>query len=199
MEPKSRHQHHGASYGRPRPALQSHVAFFDADHDGIIWPLDTFKGFRAIGFGLILSFLSMVIIHSAFSYFTLETLLPDPFFRIRVGRVHRALHGSDTGSYTQTGDLDERRFDFVFTLYSAPPHTHLAFAEGVRMIRGNRNLFDFFGWFAAVFEWGATYVLLWPADGRVAKQDVHDILDGSLFPKLAAQTARAAKNKERAG
>ncbi|KAJ6598108.1 Caleosin [Mycena vulgaris] len=178
---------------RPPKALQSHVAFFDSDNDDIIWPTDTFKGFRSIGFGVILSFLSMIIIHFGFSYFTFGSLLPDPFFRIRVSRIHRALHGSDSGSYTQTGDLDEHRFNYMFDLFSSPPNTHLSFAEGVRMIRGNRNLMDFFGWFAAVFEWGATYILIWPKDGRIAKQDIHDILDGSLFPKLAAKNAKKAQ------
>ncbi|KAJ7100865.1 Caleosin [Mycena belliarum] len=172
--------------GRPRKALQAHVAFFDTDSDGLIWPTDTYKGFRAIGFGLFFSVLSMIIIHSAFSYFTFGTLLPDPFFRIRVAKIHRALHGSDSASYTPTGDLDEHRFNYMFDLYSSPPNTHLSFSEGVRMIRGNRNLFDFFGWFAAVFEWGSTYLLL-AKDGRVSKQDVHDILDGSLFTKLATK------------
>ncbi|KAJ7689292.1 Caleosin [Mycena rosella] len=162
---------------RPRKALQSHVAFFDLDNDGIIWPLDTYNGFRAIGFGLIYSFMSVLVIHAAFSWFTFGTLIPDPFFRIRVSHIHRGMHGSDSGSYTQTGDLDEHRFNYMFDLYSSPPNTHLSFEEGVRMVRGNRNLWDFFGWFAAIFEWGATYLLLGGEDGRVSKQDIHDILN----------------------
>jgi hypothetical protein len=70
---------------KPPTALQSHVAFFDSDNDGVIWPLDTymtpsrssvivshflhysFKGFRAIGFGIFFSLLSMIVIHSGFS------------------------------------------------------------------------------------------------------------------------------------
>ncbi|KAJ6564432.1 Caleosin [Mycena capillaripes] len=161
-------------------ALQSHVAFFDADEDGIIWPTNTsIQGFREIGFGVFLALLAMVVIHTAFSWFTFGTVLLDPFFRIRVSNIDRALHGSDTGAYTQTGDLHERRFDYVFGLYSAPPHTHLTFAEGVSMVRAIRNMYDFFGWFAAACDWGVTYLLLWPADGRVTRQDVHDILDVS--------------------
>ncbi|KAJ6607689.1 Caleosin [Mycena sp. CBHHK59/15] len=191
MEPQVTQDAQGQQTGQSQTALQAHVAFFDTDHDGIIWPTDTYKGFRAIGFGVFLSFLSMIIIHSGFScVLHIRTLLPDPFFRIRVSLIHRAEHGSDSGSYTPTGALDEHRFNYIFDLYSAPPHTHLSFTEGVRMIRGNRNLFDFFGWFATVFEWGATYLLIWPEDGRVSKRDIHDILDGSLFYRLAAKGGR---------
>ncbi|KAJ7810702.1 hypothetical protein B0H14DRAFT_3756698 [Mycena olivaceomarginata] len=57
------------------PALQAHVAFFDTDNDDIIWPTDTFaqrspfsyEGFRAIGYSIFFSALSMVVIHSGFS------------------------------------------------------------------------------------------------------------------------------------
>ncbi|KAJ7779000.1 Caleosin [Mycena metata] len=172
------------SFDGHRNGLQSHVAFFDQDNDGLIYPLDTYNGFREIGFGMIISLLAMFFIHIAFSWFTFGTFLPDPLFRIRVAGIHRAVHGSDSGSYTQTGEFDERRFDYVFSLYSAPPHTHLSFKEGVRMVRGNRNVYDFFGWVAAISEWGATYLLLWPQDGRVAKQDVHDILDVCAFDSI---------------
>jgi hypothetical protein len=62
-----------------------------------------------------------------------------------------------------------------------------------------------------VFEWGSAYLLLWPDDGRVSKEDIHDILDvrarvfsccdlsdayftqGSLFPRLAAKNAKKAE------
>lgn len=72
---------------KPKTALQSHVAFFDRDGDGIIWASDThvlslcviaiwtdafcsvsFAGFRALGFGLIFSVVSAIIIHVSFSY-----------------------------------------------------------------------------------------------------------------------------------
>ncbi|CAK5274073.1 unnamed protein product [Mycena citricolor] len=186
----------------PRPALQSHVAFFDTDGDDIIWPLDTydaFRGFLAIGFNLLISLFATLVIHAGFSYLTWGTLLPDVFFRIRVSKSQRGIHGSDTGAFTQTGELDEKRFNYVWDLYTAAPHEYMSFGEGVRMIQANRNPFDFFGWFAAAFEWLATYLLLWPEDGRVSKQDVHDVMDGSLFYKLAKKTRdkRDADNASR--
>ncbi|KAJ6457929.1 Caleosin related protein-domain-containing protein [Mycena sanguinolenta] len=184
-----------ASAGVPIPALQAHVAFFDTDNDGILWPTDTLNGFQAIGFGLFFSVLSMLVIHSAFSYLTFGTLLPDPFFRIRISQIKHAIHGSDTGIYTQTGELDESRFNFVFDLYTAEPHMYMSFNEGLALLRGNRNPFDVFGWFAAIIEWSSTYLLL-AEDGRVKREDVHDIMNGTLFPKLAEKTNK--KNEEEA-
>ncbi|KAJ7256193.1 Caleosin related protein-domain-containing protein [Mycena haematopus] len=186
MEPKAEPHIRGAR----RKGLQSHVAFFDTDQDGIIWPTDTYKGLREIGFGVFFASVAMVFIHLALSWFTSNTILPDMFFRIYVSRIDKALHGSDTGTFTQTGELDQRRFDYVFTLYSSPPHTHLTFQEGVRMLHGNRKMYDLFGWVAAAFDWGATYLLLKPADGRIAKHDVRDVLDGSLFDKLAQKNKK---------
>ncbi|KAF8146513.1 Caleosin [Mycena galopus ATCC 62051] len=141
----------------PRPALESHVAFFDTDNDGIISPLDTFKGLRAIGFGIFFSVLFMFAIHSVLSYPTWGTLLPDPSF------VSVSPHKSRI--YTQTGELDESRFDFVFALYSAD-HTRLCpSAKGWRLSAG------IFGWIAAIFEWGSVYLLL-AEDGHVKREDI---------------------------
>lgn len=83
--------------------LQQHCDFFDADGDGVIWPLDTFRGFYALGFGVFLSILSVLIIHLNFSYPTVPGILPDPFFRLFLDNVHKAKHGSDTGVYDNEG------------------------------------------------------------------------------------------------
>ncbi|PFH53897.1 hypothetical protein AMATHDRAFT_72925 [Amanita thiersii Skay4041] len=167
-------------------ALQCHVAFFDRDRDGVIWPSDTFHGFRTLGFSLFLSALAVLVIHTGFSYPTYGTLLPDPFFRLKINNMHRAKHGSDTESYTAVGEFDEKRFEHVFKMYSSPPHTHLSFTEGLRMLYGSRNLYDPFGWFAAMFEWLATYIMLWPMDGRMKKEEIKAIYDGSMFYKVAS-------------
>jgi hypothetical protein len=33
----------------------------------------------------------------------------------------------------------------------------------------------------------ATYLLLWPADGRMMKEDIRGIFDGSIFYTIAAR------------
>ncbi|KAF8907670.1 Caleosin [Gymnopilus junonius] len=144
--------------------LQQHVAFFDRDNDGIIWPQDT-----NIQFGVFLSLVAMCIIHGGFSYVTWGSIIPDPYFRLNIKYMHRA------------SDFDNERFNKIFDMYSAAPHTHLTFSQGMRMLHGNMNPFD-----PATFEWLATYLMLWPSDSRgISKEDIVGVYDGSIFYKLS--------------
>ncbi|KAK2465194.1 hypothetical protein APHAL10511_002548 [Amanita phalloides] len=187
----------GYEPGKNNTALQSHVAFFDRDSDGIIWPSDTYVGFRRLGFGILFSLLAVIIIHPALSYTTYGTLLPDPFFRLKIKNMHRAKHGSDSESYTSLGEFDEKRFESMFRMYSSPPHTHLDFWQGVKMLYGNRNVADPFGWFAAMFEWLATYIMLWPTDGRMRKEEVMAVFDGTIFRAISAKRETKAREWSR--
>ncbi|GAB2268887.1 hypothetical protein Dimus_003830 [Dionaea muscipula] len=47
--------------------LAKHVEFFDKNKDGIVYPWETFKGFRAIGCGIALSSTAAVIINAGLS------------------------------------------------------------------------------------------------------------------------------------
>ena len=107
----------------------------------------------------------------------------------------QAKHGSSTDSYAPNGVFDQRRFDYVFKLYTTAPHTHINLLQGVKMLYGNRDTFDFvsrwhrmigkcgltnnvqFGWTAASLEWLATYLMLWPPDGRLKREDILAIYD----------------------
>lgn len=169
--------------------LQRHVAFFDADNDGVIWPSDTYRGFRDLGFNMIMSSLAMIIVHVSLSWFMFDTLWPDPCFRLKIKYAHRAKHGSDSEVFTSVGEFDENRFNELFDMYSSAPHTHMTFKQGVRMLYGNRNPYDFFGWTAAAFEWLATYLLL-GTNGKVKREDVQDIFDGSIFYKKSKSGRR---------
>ena len=72
--------------------LQQHLSFFDADSNGVIWPLDTYRGFYRLGYGIILSIVSLLIIHANFSHPTLSGYFPDPFFRIYMALIHFPSH-----------------------------------------------------------------------------------------------------------
>ncbi|KAF9555417.1 hypothetical protein EC968_008947, partial [Mortierella alpina] len=145
-----------------KTVLQQHCAFFDSDQDGIIWPWDTFCGFYALGFNVFLSGLAVVVIHSNLSYPTCPSWLPDPFFRIWLQRIHKDRHGSDTGSFDTEGRFIPQHFEDVFSKYAPDGQDELS----LRM---------------------ATYILLWPKDGIMQKDDIRRIYEGSLFYEVAGR------------
>ncbi|EIW63435.1 Caleosin-domain-containing protein [Trametes versicolor FP-101664 SS1] len=175
--------------------LQQHCAFFDADGDGVIWPLDTFRGFHALGFGVLLSALAVLVIHLNFSYPTCPGLLPDPFFRLFLDNVHRAKHGSDSGTYDGEGRFVPQKFEDFFNKYSNGKDG-LTLSDLWEALKGQRVIMDPIGWFGAFFEWIATYILLWPEDGVMKREDVRRVFDGSIFAEIASKRAgKAAKSK----
>ncbi|KAJ4037351.1 hypothetical protein NW756_005644 [Fusarium oxysporum] len=173
---------------RDQTVLQQHCDFFDKDHDGVIWPLDTFRGFYQLGYGIILSLISVLVIHGNFSYPTQSSLLPDPFFRIHIDNIHKDKHGSDTGTYDTEGRFIPQKFEDMFSKY-AEGRDYLTIWDVSNLIKGQRLIADPIGWGGAFFEWLATYILLWPDDGRMMKEDIRGIYDGSLFYKVAARRA----------
>lgn len=72
--------------------LQQHVLFWDRDRDGVIYPWDTYIGFRDLGFNLLFCLLAVVVINVNFSYPTrlYHTWVPDPFFRVYIDGIHKA-------------------------------------------------------------------------------------------------------------
>ena len=55
------HPHGTLSPPEDMTVLHQHMAFWDPDGDGLIYPLDTYRGFRNLGFDPIISALSMPI------------------------------------------------------------------------------------------------------------------------------------------
>lgn len=139
--------------------LQQHLSFFDRDGDGVIWPQDTFIGFYRLGYGLILSIISVLIIHPGFSYPTLPGWLPDPFFRIYVARVHKDKHGSDSGSYDPEGRFIPQKFEDIFAKYASGDKKGITLREVFSYMKGQRLVMDPFGWGAALFECKCCYGL----------------------------------------
>lgn len=77
-----------------------------------------------------------------------------------------------------------------FALFHSDYSSHegrdsLTLGDAWSMMKGRRNLLDIFGLIAFAFEWGSTYMLLWPADGRMKKRDIVGVINGSIFPELA--------------
>ncbi|KAG8989608.1 hypothetical protein FRB93_003580 [Tulasnella sp. JGI-2019a] len=127
----------------------------------------------------------MVLIHGAFSFFTWGTLLPDPFFRLKIKNMHKAIHGLDSHTYSRRGLWNGFNFNEIFRMYGDPPHNSLSFWQTMALYRGNFDPFDPSGWTANALEWVATYLLLWPEDGRMKKEDVKGVFNGTIFYKIA--------------
>ncbi|KAH8894166.1 Caleosin-domain-containing protein [Thozetella sp. PMI_491] len=178
-----------AEHHKHQTVLQQHCAFFDTDGDGIIWPSDTFRGFSRLGFSIFLALLSTIIIHANFAYPTSPSIIPDPFFRLYIQNIHRAKHGSDTGTYDNEGRFVPQKFEDMFAKYAGEKE-YITFRDVIRLLKGQRGIMDPIGWGGAFFEWAATYILLWPEDGRMKKEDIRRIYDGSLFYAIAAQRAK---------
>jgi hypothetical protein len=167
-----------ANAHRTQTVLQQHVAFFDGDGDGIIWPTDTYRGFRALGFHAVLAALAAVIIHTAFSYptlprpVTLPMSVPDPCFRLYTASIHRCKHGSDSGAFDNEGRFIPQRFEDLFSKYAAAKRERashpapaddaeldpldddegITLREAFALTHGQRVLFDPFGAAGALFE-----------------------------------------------
>jgi peroxygenase len=169
---------------------------------GILWPQDTFIGFHRLGFNILLCIVSVLVIHGNFSYPTCSGYLPDPFFRIFLANVHKDKHGSDTGTYDTEGRFVPQKFEDIFAKY-ADGRDYLTLWDVSEVLKGQRCIADPIGWGGAFFECTysmlgnysrltkftglATYLMLWPEDGRMMKEDIRGIYDGSIFYTIAAR------------
>ena len=179
--------------------VAQHAAYWDPDGDGVIWPSDTYNGCRAYGWNPFLSGFATFLINGALSYPTAPTILPDPFFRIFLARIHKDKHGSDSMTYDNEGRFIPQKFEDIFTKYDRGDKGGLDKGDLWRAMKGQRMVFDFFGWSASFFEWVATYLLIWPDDGVMRKEDIRGIYDGSIFYKKADETRRKREARQKLG
>ncbi|OJJ57330.1 hypothetical protein ASPSYDRAFT_46471 [Aspergillus sydowii CBS 593.65] len=165
--------------------MQQHILFWDRDRDGQIYPWDTYTGFRDLGFNILFSILAVLIINLNFSYPTrlAHSFIPDPRFRVYVDSIYKAKHGSDSGTFDAEGRFLPQAFEDMFSKYDRDRDGALSLGELFEMMHGNRCAADPFGWGAAFFEWGSTWLLI-QKDGKVYREDLQGVYD--VWPGLLA-------------
>ncbi|PWZ55906.1 Peroxygenase [Zea mays] len=156
---------------RGMSVLQQHVAFFDRNGDGVVYPWETFKGMRAIGCGFFTSLVLSFLINLVMSYPTQPN-------------IHKAKHGSDSETYDTEGRFDPSKFDAIFSKYGRTHPDALTKDEMNSMLKANRNIYDFLGWIAAIGEWHLLYSVAKDKDGLLQRETVRGLFDASLFERL---------------
>ncbi len=165
-----------------RTALQKHVDFFDADHDGQVTVAETYAGLRRLGVGALRSAAFASVIHGALGPATSRRLTLD----IDTSRIHLARHGSDTGIYDKNGRFSPARFRALFRRHDPKGHGALGASELARMFSRNRT--DLLGHLGSRAEFGLLLEIAGEKQkGRtvLTRERLERFYNGSLFHALA--------------
>ncbi|GAB4840446.1 Probable peroxygenase 4 [Ancistrocladus abbreviatus] len=173
--------------------LAKHVAFFDRNNDGLVYPWETFQGFRAIGCGIPLSTAAAVIINVGLSQKTRPGKFPSLLFPIEIKNIALAKHGSDSGVYDTEGRFVPSKFEEIFSKHAHTTPDALTGDELKQMIKSNRQPKDYAGWFAGYVEWTILYDLCKDKNGLLHKDTILAVYDGSLFYKMEKEKESAQK------
>nr|XP_034911214.1 probable peroxygenase 4 isoform X1 [Populus alba] len=186
-------QQNGKFVPNDHNVLQKHVFFFDRNQDGIVYPWETFQGFRSIGCGILLSTASAFLINIALSQKTRPGKFPSLLFPIEVKNIQRAKHGSDSGVYDSEGRFVPAKFEEIFSKHARSHPNSLTSDELMGMLKANREPKDFKGWVASYTEWKILYTLCKDKDGLLHKDTIRAVYDGSLFERMEKERASPKK------
>eukprot|EP00850_Spirogloea_muscicola_P005102 SM000023S07558 [mRNA] locus=s23:181851:183858:+ [translate_table: standard] len=167
--------------GEHLTVMQQHVAWFDFNKDGILQPWETCKGFRLLGWNPIVSLMATFVIHASFSFPTHDSWLISPTLPIYIRNIHSCKHGSDSETYDTEGRFVVEKFEEMFSKYDRQNQGGFYFRDILRMVRGNFNVYDPFGWFAESSEWTFAWWLAKDRNGFLSKEAIRGIFDGTFF------------------
>ncbi|XP_062110183.1 probable peroxygenase 5 [Humulus lupulus] len=174
--------------------LQKHVAFFDRNGDGVIYPWETFRGFRAIGSGIALSTFGAIFINLGLSGKTRPgKTFPHLLFPIEIKNIQRAKHGSDSGVYDDEGRFVPSKFEELFAKHAHTYPDAMNGKEVRELLRANRTGTFLNGWVGAMAEWLVLYHVAKDKRGLLTKDTVRAVYDGSLFERLEKEHSSSKK------
>lgn len=170
----------------PTP-LEKHVMFFDINKDGVIYPWETYKGFRKIGSGVLLSTVASIFINIGLSGKTRPGKWPSPLFPIEVKNIKFAKHSSDSDIYDTEGRFVPEKFEELFNKHGRTNANALTGEELDELLKANKQPKDFAGHIAAKSEWKILYLLCKDENGMLPKETIRSVYDGSLFEQMAKE------------
>ncbi|TAQ87136.1 hypothetical protein B7494_g4520 [Chlorociboria aeruginascens] len=182
-----------AANHKHQTVLQQHISFFDPDKDGIIWPSDIYTKFRDLGFNFLICIFAVLFICPLSSLKSRPHFFPDPFFRIYLSNINKVKHASDSATFDNEGRYIPQMFEDIFAKYASGDKQSITGWEIYTYLGGKRvGSFpqDVLSWTAAIVEWAFAWYLLKDANGRVQKDDIRRIYDGSMFFDLEARHAK---------
>nr|XP_043625923.1 probable peroxygenase 4 [Erigeron canadensis] len=178
--------------------LQKHVSFFDRNKDGVIYPWETFQGFRAIGSGILFSLVGVVFSHISLSGKTRPgKKFPNLLFPIEVQNINMGKHSSDSGVYDTDGMFVPSKFEEIFSKYAHTTSDALTKDELHEFIKGNREPKDYGNWIGGIAEWNILYRIGKDKDGLLQKETIRSVYDGSFFEKLEEEKTNSSKKKHK--
>ncbi|TPX34856.1 plant seed peroxygenase [Synchytrium microbalum] len=183
--------------------LQQHIAFFDPDNDGVVYPWNTYSGFRRMGFVMSYSFLAMLFIHLNMAYPTQTSWIPNPALPIFIANIHKVKHGSDTDIYDSEGRFRPDQFEELFSRFGKTRKDALTATEVRMMLSHQRRPWDIFGWIACFLEYFTLWLLCgegsgFGSDSYITKENIRRQYDGTLFFQMEAkENARKQQKVER--
>ncbi|KAF8109977.1 hypothetical protein N665_0089s0095 [Sinapis alba] len=186
----------GKSVKEEYNALEKHVAFFDRNGDGIIYPWETYQGFRALGAGRLLSAFAGLFINMGLSQKTRPGMGFSLLFPIEVKNSRFGIHGSHTDAYDKNGRFVESKFEEIFDKHARTHRNALTYKEVLGLLKTNRDPKDFGGWISAYAEWKILYELCKDKDGLLSREAVKGAYDGSIFRKLEKERLSSSHKKK---
>ncbi|XP_033132096.1 probable peroxygenase 7 isoform X1 [Brassica rapa] len=177
-------------------ALEKHVAFFDRNGDGVIYPWETYHGFRALGLGRLPSAIAGLFINMGLSKKTRPGKGFSLLFPIEVKNSRFCIHGSVTEAYDKNGRFVESKFEEIFKKHARSHRNALTYKELLQLLKSNRDPGDFGGWIAAYGEWKLLYELCKDEDGLLTREAVKGAFDGSIFRKLEKERLSSSHKKK---
>ncbi|WAR62109.1 hypothetical protein PtB15_14B203 [Puccinia triticina] len=158
--------------------LQIYLSYFDQDQDGLLDPLDTWRAFRRLGFGLLWAAAATLALHALFSPFIGmgSWLLPDV-----LGRCQLPLGPHLSKSSPSSINIDPHDISHVDKDHTPDKVGPAALWKKTQEHMGVAEMTDPIGWLKFVLGWLIALSLTWPTDLCVKHELINGVYNGELL------------------